>query len=85
MSAPVISLIPNTAIAVDHQQLAARLRNLADSLQAGDLGEVERVVVVLEASDRVDHRVYGRPTTAMELVGLLEWAKHKVIAGDPEE
>ena len=74
----IVQLLPNNALAVNLDQLADRLLKLSEKLRAGELGEVERVVVLLE-TDKVNYKAYGRPTTNMELVGLLEYAKHNVL------
>lgn len=74
----VVSLLPNNALCVNAADLAARMRDLADDLEAGELGEVERVIIVLDALP-IDYRCYGRPTSNAELVGLLEWGKAKAM------
>jgi len=76
----VVQLIDRNALAVDQEQLASRIREIADQVEAGELGELERVVLVLDGQG-VDYRVYGRPCNVAELVGLLEWAKDVVIRG----
>ena len=78
----VLQLLPNNALAVDRDQLAARIREFADRIEAGQFGEVEKVALILDSSAGVDHRVYGRQCSAAELVGLMEWCKAKIIRGD---
>jgi hypothetical protein len=77
----VVHLLPNRAIAADHGALSTRLRELADDIENGSLGEVDRVCIVLETAEDVTHRAYGPPTTRAYLVGLLEYAKNNLIAG----
>lgn len=82
----VVSLVPNNALAVDKVQLAERIRGFADRLEAGEYGEVERVCCVFDPlGEEVSSRTYGRPTTNMELVGLLEYAKANAISPPAEE
>ena len=77
---PVVELVPNYALAVDQAQLAERLESLAARIRSGEFGALERVVVLLDSAQcGVDGRTYGRPTTNMELLGLLEYAKHSVL------
>lgn len=76
----VVQIIPNNALCVDQESLAARFREFGDRLEGGEFGEVERAVIVLDLADGgTDYRCYGRPTTNMEVVGLLEWAKAQVM------
>lgn len=80
MDAKVTQLLPNKALCVDATTLAARVRAIADRIESGELSNVERVIVILDRPFQpTDTRTYGRPTTAMELVGLLEYAKHSVM------
>ncbi|MBH1476979.1 hypothetical protein I5U59_09335 [Stenotrophomonas maltophilia] len=78
----ILQLIPNNALAVDQDQLAARIREFADRIEAGQFGEVERVALVIDSPTGVDYRVYGRQCCAAELVGLMEWCKARIIRGD---
>lgn len=76
----VVELIPNAAVAVGQEQLAQRLETLASRIRDGEFGDLERVVVLLDSAVYgVDNRTYGRPTTNMELLGLLEYAKHALL------
>jgi len=81
----VVSLIPNNALAVDLPQLAERVRRFADRLEAGQFGELERVCILFENVHDVEYRCYGRPTTNMELVGMLEYAKKRVMFDTTED
>ena len=75
----VLELVPNKAVAVGLGQLAERLETLAARIRSGEFGGLERVVVLLDSAEfGVDSRTYGRPTTNMELLGLLEYAKHSI-------
>mgnify|MGYP006381560473 CR=1 FL=1 len=74
----VVALLPNNALCVNASDLAARLRDMADRVEGGEFGEVERVIVVLDAP-AVDYRCYGRPTDKATLIGLLEYAKAKAM------
>ena len=74
----VVSLVPNLALCADAAGIASRLRDMADQIEEGDFGPVERVVVVVD-SGPIDYRCYGRPTDNGSLVGVLEWAKAKAM------
>lgn len=78
----VVRLIPNNALAVNQQELAARLHELADRIGAEDIGEVERVCVILDLADSRDYQCYGRQCNRAELVGVLEYAKARIMNGD---
>ena len=79
MSGEVVQLLANNALCVDQVDLAARVRQMADRIEAGEFGALERVIFLLDRPDGIERRVYGRQCNAAELVGLLEWAKHRVI------
>lgn len=81
MSERVVKLIPNNALCADAESLAERITELAQRIKDGEFGPVERVCIVMDG-DEVDYRTYGTPTSNAHLVGLLEWAKTKVILGD---
>lgn len=80
----VVELVPNTSLCVDVAQIAERLHCLANRITEGEFPILERIVVVLDTEHRVKSRVYGRPTTNMELVGLLEYAKFNVLSGEDD-
>lgn len=74
----VIELIPDNAVCIDREALAKRIRTFADDLESGRYGEVELVCIVMDG-EGVDYRCYGRPTPAAYTIGLLEWAKAKIM------
>ena len=74
----VVELLPNNALCVDLESLAARIRVYADQLEAGELGEVERVVLISDG-ERVEYQVFGKQSVRAYAVGLLEWAKALVM------
>ena len=78
----VLSLVPNSALCVDQEDLAVRMEQMAQRIRAGQFPGLERITVLLEDADKVDYRCYGRPTTNMELVGMLEFAKRRVMVQD---
>lgn len=78
----VVSLVPNNALAVSVADLASRIREMADRIEGGEFGDMERVVFVMEGLDSIDYRVYGRQCSKAELVGILEYAKFTVIDGE---
>ncbi|OWR25643.1 hypothetical protein CEE55_22440 [Stenotrophomonas pavanii] len=75
----VVHLIPNNALCVDRETLVARIREMADRVEEGEFGDVDRVCIVIDTPGALDYRVYGRATDAATLVGLLEWVKAKVM------
>jgi len=76
----VVELLPNNSLCVDQQSLAARVRDLADRIEAGEFGELDRAVVIMDCPmGALSYRCYGRPTRTVELVGLLEWTKARVM------
>lgn len=78
----VVRLIPNNALAVNQQQLAECMRRFADRLEGGEWGEVERLCIVIEVDGGTDYQCYGRQCNRAELVGLLEYAKARIMYGD---
>lgn len=78
----VVTLIPNNALAIDAKELAQRVRQLADRIEDGQFGDLERVIVLLDAGSHVCNRVYGRQCSHAELVGLLEYAKFSIMEGE---
>ncbi len=78
----VVSLIPNNALAVSQEDLAARVREMADRIEAGQFGDLERVIFVLDSAGTTDYRVYGRQCCNATLVGLLEYTKLTVMQPD---
>lgn len=84
MSSQVVSLIPNNALCVDQEDLAKRMEQMAARIRSGQFPDLERVTVLLEVGNAIDYRCYGRPTTNMELVGMLEYAKRRVMIGIEE-
>ncbi len=75
----VVEILPNNALCVDRETLAHRIRQMADMLEEGDFGQVDRVCIVIDTPGALDYRCYGRATDAATLVGLLEWSKAKVM------
>lgn len=75
----VVELLPNNALCVDQPALAERLHALADRIGAGELGGIDTVCVILSAPTASFHQVYGRNLCNAELVGLMEYAKARVM------
>lgn len=78
MTDRVVKLIPNNALCADADSLAERITELAQRIKDGEFGPVERVCIVMDG-DSVDFRTYGKPTSNAYLIGLLEYAKAKVM------
>lgn len=76
----VMQLIPNNSLCVDRETMALRIREIADRIEGGEFGDVDRVCIVIDTPRApLEYRVYGRPTDNATLVGLLEWLKAKVM------
>jgi len=78
----VVHLIPNNALAVNQEQLADCMRRFADRLEAGEFGEIERLCIILDGGDTTDYQCYGRQCNKAELVGVLEYAKARIMQGE---
>lgn len=74
----VVKIVPNNALCVDAEGLAERLTELGQRIKDGEFGEVERICVVIDGPT-VEYEAYGRNTTNAYLIGILEWAKAKVM------
>lgn len=75
----VITIVPNDAIATTNAEMAERLRYLASEIEAGAAGNVDRVVVLIDTPDVLHHREYGPRASLMEVVGMLEIIKAKML------
>lgn len=75
----IVSLVPNKALCTDNAQIAQRLEEVADKIRAGEWPNLQRVVLVFDTAEDVEQRCYGQPTTNAEMVGVLEYAKRKVM------
>lgn len=75
----VVSLIPNNALCVSQEELAVRLERCATQVRSGEFAELERVVVLYDTGSDVFPQTYGRQCNTAELVGILEYAKQKVM------
>lgn len=76
----VVELLPNNALCVDQHSMAERMRDLAARIEAGEFGDLDRVVVIMDCPmGELSYRCYGRATQNVELVGLLEWLKAKIM------
>lgn len=74
----VVTLVPNNSLCANNSDLADRLRYAADRVASGDWGSLDRVIVVFDGAV-LDWECYGTATNRAELVGLLEYAKQKVM------
>lgn len=75
----IVSLVPNKALCTDNAQIAQRLEEVAAKIRAGEWPHLRRVLLIFDADDDVEQRCYGQPTTNAEMVGVLEYAKRKVM------
>lgn len=63
------------------KDLAAQARTFADKLEAGEFGEVTRVLTVIDGSP-LRFQYSGDTATAYELMGLLTAAQIMLFAND---
>lgn len=74
----------------DVQQLPVRnlmdiplmARGFADDLEAGDYGDVQRVIVVIDSSEGIRTLGWGDSTGTFEAIGILEAAKIVTFHGN---
>jgi hypothetical protein len=57
------------------QDIAACVRRFADQLEAGDIGQPTRLILVVDRPDGIAVTTLGENATAFEIMGLLEAAK----------
>jgi len=62
------------------QDIASCARRFADQLEAGEQGEAERVVSLVQMDGDMTLHVWGENAAPLEVIGLLEAAKMKVYA-----
>ena len=74
----VVTLIPNNNLCMDAADLAARVRALADRIEAGKYEGIERVIVLTNAAS-LGWEVFGRQCNTAELIGLLEYTKFFIM------
>ena len=80
----VVHIVPNNALCIDHKQMARRMVRLARRINRGEFEGLERVVILLDDARAIKPRVYGRPTSNTELVGILTYANHYVMGGQDD-
>lgn len=64
------------------KDIADMARRFADAIDAGEHGEVDRVVCLVQNEDGISIFGWGENTTAYELMGLFEAGKLRVFAED---
>ena len=76
--------MPELKIAVDNvstlpvsnlMDIAAMARKFADDIEAGEYGEVQRVLVVADCGDGMHQFGWGESVSMYEALGILEAAK----------
>ena len=82
MTSNVVSLAPNLALAENLDEVANRLERVASELRRGVYPDTQRAVILLTGPLGCYVRAYGPPLTCLELVGLLDFARHDVITGN---
>lgn len=79
----VVKLVPNNALCVDQEGMAAALERCAARVRAGEFTDLERVIVIYDVGSSVYPNTYGRQCNRAELIGLLEYAKATTM--NPED
>lgn len=74
-----LAALPTTGYANCNADLAKFLRELADMIDAGDVGDVRQLMVITEAAGKLDTWVAGGPCDNARIVGLMEMAKIRFI------
>ena len=64
------------------RDVSAMARKFADDIDAGEYGEVDRVICIAENETGISIFGWGIGTSAYELMGLFEAAKLRVFADD---
>lgn len=83
--ADILSLVPKCGTVAPKESVADDPRILADSIEAGDWGEVCGGMLVLRTDETVMTAHVGMVLTSLEAVGALELAKSSVMWPDDSE
>lgn len=85
MTKPIVTLAYDNVTELPRGNLrdvADMAHRFADRVDAGELGEVNRAVCIVENENGLVLLGWGEGTTAYELMGLFEAAKLRVFADD---
>jgi hypothetical protein len=75
--------LPNNGHAPDNEAIAKHMRELADWVQAGDMGELRNVFTVFETMDgQIFRRSCGHPCDRARMVVILTMAATGSTVGD---
>lgn len=74
-----LAALPTTGHANCNADVANFLRELADTVDAGGVGDVRQLMVITEAAGKLDTWVSGGPCDNARVVGLIEMAKIRFI------
>jgi hypothetical protein len=64
---------------VDLRDIALMARKFADSVEAGEFGEIETAMVMLEGSEGIQTFGWGDVVSFRESIGMLEIAKAHLL------
>lgn len=74
-----LAALPITGHANCNADLAKFLREMADMVDAGSIGDIRQLMVITEAGGKLDTWVAGGPCDNARIVGLIEMAKIRFI------
>lgn len=72
-----VARLPSSGFAQDNAGVAYLLRELADSIEAGEYGKVDTIVTIVEHEGDLTRNTYGGPCDRARVVGLLTMAIHR--------
>ena len=73
--ADILSLVPSCGTVAPASTVGDDLAVLAGSIQSGEWGEVSSAILLMNCGGEVVSMPVGRAMSALEVIGLLEYAK----------
>lgn len=77
--------LPPTGLAPNNAEVARTLRQFATWVEEGSYGDVRTAILLIEpTTGHMQHSCCGQKTDFARIVGLLEFAKARLMAGMEE-